>query len=519
MPMPSRSSSVARSAASLLMSRLSVAAIALIFLGVGTRILTLEEMAVFAVYNTFCGFLTVVCSLGLLASCIKQVPALRAAARHAEAAALIRLAATVYAVGAVTVTGLLWSAAGPISSLLIKTPDRAPEVRLAAIAALCFGLYEASQLLLSARQEYARQGRLNVAAALAQRVASIALFFPFGLRGYLAGFAAGSLLGAALGLARVVWGTRQEVPGGAPLSAAASIHYARPFYLDGYLRYLYMHADQLLVGIFLAPADLAIYFVAKRFIQYCQVLVSSLTEPLGARVAEIGVEDRGAVARAHATSFRWFLLLFVPLCVLLACVSPLLVRVVGGARYDPGALPLALLFLSVPFFAAFSLESTFLFVLGRPRERLLTNLVSSLVQIASVALLMPWLSLPGLALARAAGFAVGTVHARWRLAAGRLVQRAGGRERTEPSGRGFGGMLGLTAAMAAMILIPHALMGDPRLIPLYAAPALGVCLVGFPTLVLSPAERAGLAAALPGRGRGARWLRSAVAGAGADPAR
>src|SRR5437867_6424172 len=151
-----RTSTVTRSAASLLTSRLAVAGIALAFLGVSTRLLTLEEMAVFAVYNTLCGMLTVVGSLGLLATCIKVLPGLMAgdpsSPQRAEAARLLRLSLTVYVAGASLVVGALWLAAEPISRLLLKTPARAGDVRAAALTALCYGLYEASQLLLSALQ-------------------------------------------------------------------------------------------------------------------------------------------------------------------------------------------------------------------------------------------------------------------------------------------------------------------------------------------------------------------------------
>src|SRR5262245_609697 len=182
-----RAASVTRSAASLLSSRLAVAGIAMIFLGVSTRLLSLEEMAVFAVYNTFCGFLTVVCSLGLLATSIKMLPAMKG-----REGGLLRLSLGVYGAGALIVTAILWAGAGPISSLLLKTPDRVGDIRMAAVTTLCFGLYEASQLLLSALQRFGRVGGYNVAAAVVQRVLSLALFFPFGLRGYLAGFALGS---------------------------------------------------------------------------------------------------------------------------------------------------------------------------------------------------------------------------------------------------------------------------------------------------------------------------------------
>ena len=499
-----RSASVTRSAASLLTSRLLVAGIAILFLGVSTRLLTLEEMAVFAVYNTFCGFLTVVGSLGLLATCVKVLPAM--AGRRGG---LVRLTLVTYGAGALVVTAALWVGAEPLSRLLLKTPDRASDVRVAALSTLCYGLYEASQLLLSALQRFGRVGGYNVVAALAQRLLSLGLFFPFGLKGYLAGFALGSLAGFALGLRSILPAAREPSGGGEPGRPAGWLAYSMPFYADGYLRYFYMHADQLLVGVFLTPVDLSIYFVAKRFIQYCQVLVSSFVDPLGAKVAELRTIDPGAVARAFETTLRYFVLLFVPLSTLLACMSPFLLLVIGGGRYADGALSLALLFLSLPFFAVFSHLSVFAYALGPPRERLLTNLSAAVAQAAGIVLLMPSWGLVGLALARAAGFGVASIVTRARVS--KLLP-------SSPPGkqivvRALLQCAAPTALMAFLIAMPHLLVGRPALLPIWAAPAGLACAAGYLLLVLDAQDKEAMAGMLPGRGRVMNGLRGRLRGA------
>lgn len=508
--------SVARGAASLISSRMVVAGIALLFLGVSTRLLTLEEMAVFALYNTLCGMLTVLCSLGLLATCVQRLPGLVAEGRSGEAGRLVRTAVVVYVLGAVAVTSVAWIAAGPIGRLVLKTDAGASQVRVAAIAALCFGLYEASQLLLSAMQRFGRLGTFNIAAAITQRALSLALFFRFGLEGFLIGFAIGSLAGAALG--STVFGRLLGRGGGGDAGTGedrvAWVRYSMPFYLDGFLRYLYMHADQVLVAVFLSPVDLSVYFIAKRFIQYCEVLVSSFVTPLGTKVSELRFTDPAGVARLYGLSLRFFVLIFVPLSVLLACLSPFLILVVGGQRYSAGALPLALLFLSLPFFAVFSHMGTFVWVLGVPLDRLRNNLISMAAQAVAVVVLMPWLRLSGLALARSAGFAAATV------AAGRMARRRLP-EAPPPSGLDAARCLLPTGAMAAILLVPHLLIGDARLLPLYALPAVTVCLAGYMMVVLTAQDRNEAASRIPGRGRLARAARSLLspgaAGRGSTP--
>ena len=512
---------VSRSAASLLTSRLAVAGIALLFLGVSTRLLTLEEMAVFALYSTLCGLLTPVCSLGLLTSCIKLLPGMMAKDDREEAAILLRRTARVYVTGACVVTAALLLGAGLIGRLLLKRSDLAGDVRVACLAAFCFGLYEASQLLLQALQRFGRVGAYNVAAAFTQRILSLGLFFVFGLKGYLAGFAIGSLAGAGLGIATIIPFMRRRassvVRGGVPGEAAkGTVSYSLPFYADGYLRYFYMQADQLLVALFLGPADLSLYFVAKRFIQYAQVLVSSLVDPLGGRAAEMRETDPSGLERTFGISLRYFVLLFVPLSVLLACASPFLLLLVGGERYTPAAPALAMLFLSVPFFAVFSHLWTFAYVLGRPADRLTINLVSSAAQAAAIIALMPFMHLAGLALARAVGFASAMVFARRRLA--RHLPAA--TRRIELSA-GFACLVPV-AAMAAIVVVPHLIIGRPLLIPLYAVPAVAACVAGYLMFVLTASDRTAIAQLIPGQGRASRSVRAALtrsAAAGAGPTR
>ena len=294
-----------------------------------------------------------------------------------------------------------------------------------------------------------------------------------------------------------------DSPGAA--GPGAWLAYSMPFYADGYLRYFYMHADQLLVGVFLSPGDLSVYFIAKRFIQYGQVLVSSLVDPLTTKVAEIGQVNAGALTGAYGSSKRYFILLFVPLAVFLACSSPFLMTIVGGDRYLAGVAPLALLFLSLPFFAIFSHTTSFLYALGAPSERLRTNLVSSGTQALGILSLMPFAGLAGLAAARIVGFGVGALYARARMRRHMPIAMAAAISvGTLPR------CLLPTIAMAAAIVIPHLLVGRALLIPLYAAPAAALCLCGYLWFVLNDGDREALAGMIPGRGRGVTSLRGAL---------
>jgi len=496
-------SSVAASAASLLGSRLTVAVIALLFLGVSTRLLTLEEMALFALYNSLAGLVTVLCSFGLLAAGVREIPAMMAADRRIEAAALIRLSLLVQSGVGILWTTIVAAAAGPLSGLILKTADFAPEVRLAAIAALCFGMHDALQLVLNGLQRYDRISSNNVITAIAQRVLSLACFFLFGVRGYIGGFAAGSLVGAALGLraSADAMTVRGRMP---PGWRRRQIAWAAPFYADGYLRYLYMQADQIIVGVLLTPGALSVYFIAKRFLQYVQMLVQSLLEPIGTRVAGMRRTGAGRIPEMFARTSRAFFAIFVPGSMILAGCSPLLLHLIGGARYESGVIPLALLFLSMIPFAFFSHVSAFVFVLGEPGDRLRTNLVSAAAQCGSMFVFLPWFGLAGLAVARAIGFSAGSARAM------ALLRMRG----TSPATSWFEGRVGggfvIAAAAGTATALPWLVTGESTLIPLALVPASVLCAIAFIRYILTRHERAALASLIPGTGGAATRLRAGL---------
>lgn len=504
-----RAASVATSAASLAGSRIAVALLALVFLAISARILSVEEMAAFAVYNIFTGLISVVGSLGLLAGAVRSLPGLTASGRDAEASAVARLATKVQLFAGGAWTAVLVLTAGPIAAWILEAPERAGNVRLSAVAALCFGLYEASQLLLNGLQRYERLASNYVVTALAQRALSLALFFLMGFPGYLAGFALGSLVGVAYA-APAIAGVMRARPETPPGWAASQIRYCMPFYADGYLRYLYMQADQVIVGVALNPTALAIYFIAKRCLQYSQLFVQSLLDPIGTRAAAMRETQPESIARFFARSRHMFLCLLIPVSIFLAAGSPLLLAIIGGERYAAAEIPLALLFLTMIPFALFSHLALFVFVLGRPRDRLATNLTATVGQLAPMLGLIPWLGLPALALARGIGFTAGSAHA------GAVLARA-----DESLGGIPGPRQGLrlreiaicTAASIAGGLIaalPWMMGLGATLIPVTAVPAailVGVLIVRW---AMDAEDRSALAGLIKGKGTVARFFRSPV---------
>jgi O-antigen/teichoic acid export membrane protein len=477
---------VAAGAATLLSTRATVAAMAVVFIAISTRILTLREMAVFAIYNSLCALQAVLCSLGLLTTCTRDLPALMGKEDHDGAARLLRTAMATNAFVSALVASVLAWAARPLSLYFFQHDGFAPTMRWVALAVFLWNLFEANQIFLVSLQRFKAYGRANITCAAAQRITSLSLFlllspWGYGLLGYMGGFAVGTLVGL-----RSNFGALKDLasrPAGfAPLRPL--LRYSAPFYADGYLRYLYMQADQLLVALFLSPEVLSLYFVARRFAQYYQQTVASTIDPVLAKVSEIRTRGREAVERSLRSASRYFGLVFLPLAAGTAAMSALFLDVAGGARYREAVLVLAILSGSVALYALFNLVTGYVYMVGAPADRLRHNLVTGISQIVLVAGLLgvgsrlgisPLMGAALIALARAGALLVGLIFAHGQL---RRYIRPVYDIRALP--RSLVASLVLLAAAGA----PQLYLYHPALVPLY-----GLVGTALFVLVIRPAVR------------------------------
>ncbi len=462
---------VAAGALTLLSARFAVAALAIVFIAISTRILTLREMAVFAVLNSLCAVQAMICSLGLLTTCTRELPALMGRGDADGAARLLRTAMITNAVVSLVLAAVLAAAARPLSILFLKEATFAPALRVVAAGVFFWNLFEANQIFLVALQRFGPYGRANVVCAVAQRGTALALFAllsgsGFGLLGYIAGYAAGTLVGVAAQF-RALRDLLARRSGFAPLPPL--LRYSMPFYADGYMRYLYMQADQLLIAIFLSPEVLSLYFVAKRFAQYYQQIVASFVDPVLAKVGEIRARGREAVERSLRSASRYFALVFLPFSAGAAAVSALFLDLAGGAPYRQAAGVLALLSLAVAAYAAFNLVTGYVYMLGAPSDRLKHNMVTGISQLALMAALLAALAAAGsgplvgaaaIATARAVSLLLGCAYAHTQL---RRYIAPTYETRILPRAAGAALILALVTAL------PQLFLYHPAIVPLYAA--------------------------------------------------
>src|SRR5262249_36605933 len=150
---------VAAGTMTLLSARLVVAGLAMVFIAVSTRLLSLREMAVFAVYSSLCVTHAMICSLGLLTACTRELPPLMGKGDLDGASSLLKTTLLVNGSVSAVVAAILFAAAAPLSRLFLKDEVYAPEIRIVVAGVFLWNLFEANQVLQVALQRFRTYGR------------------------------------------------------------------------------------------------------------------------------------------------------------------------------------------------------------------------------------------------------------------------------------------------------------------------------------------------------------------------
>jgi O-antigen/teichoic acid export membrane protein len=160
-------------------------------------------------------------------------------------------------------------------------------------------------------------------------------------------------------------------------------------------------ADRLLLGYFFGAAEVGYYTVAQRLITFTADFVGGSTQgtvlPLFSRIQK----DKARVARGLKTAQSTLTMIVFPAFVGLAVVTPSLLRVGIGVRWDSSILPTQILtFGSLAYWLGFFFGNV-ITALGHPAVRLRVVIARSLTQVVMILIGVRY-GIPGVALGVAA---------------------------------------------------------------------------------------------------------------------
>ncbi len=394
--MPRASVRVLRNSARLLTARALGVAIHLVYLLIVARVLPGIELAALPVMNILNELGTRLSDLGMTSTCVQRGPELLSRGERRQAAAMARTAALIPFLIASFVAAVLFWQADAVAVLLLKDVSVAPIVRLICLGIAGYRLRTTSLQLLQAWQRFGLLGGLRVGNNLA-RLLSLGGYWLAGIEGLLATLVIGQWLLALVALVMLRDVLFAEMTLIAPLQLA---RYSAPYYLNGFVRFGTMQADQLLVGVVLLPEQLATYYVIRQLFDFLVMYVDTLIDSFLPRLSELRAAGRERVIQAFRWTSRFLAVAVIPPCCIVASLSYPLLQVYGGARYLSANMPLATLALAALFYASYSFYGAHVYALGRPMEHLGQESVGSLLNVGLGLLLVTGLGVQGFALAR-----------------------------------------------------------------------------------------------------------------------
>ncbi len=345
----------------------------IVVIGVVSRLLTVEDLAILAVFEMLSALAPVAFGFGVLTISMKKLPAL--IIEHAPSA--MRLARSVvyvsgFGVLAFCAFAYLWS--GNLSTMMLDSDKYAEEIRFLTLAVAASGLSRSLAQIVLTAGKFNWLSAAQVAYSAVGLVAIVPLVNFYGVFGLAVGVlvreSAGLLLHFLMSVQLGLWKRVEGVP------IVPLVREALPFYAESYLMYFRTHGDSWYVSQVLGPKILAIYFIAKRFHNIAFAGLSVI-DKVCTRAIALRKNRPDSVARIVALLFEGFGCAFGPAFAMLICMLPWLIGLFVGEAYESAFVPAAILLIVVLVRLMTMPHGRALFVLMAPVERLKVSIVET----------------------------------------------------------------------------------------------------------------------------------------------
>lgn len=379
------------------------------FLAYLSRRVGAHELGLFALVFVLQGIIGSLDGLGLFTTLIRLAPEKLGARDASSVRGMIRAALGRSLAASLVILGLALLAQGSLERLLLKEGGGGKLLPWLLLNAVALSFFDKLMLVLQSLQRFREISWITVLVSLVQRLSAIAaLELGGGLAGalqafFLSGFAASAL---------TVWRLRDYLRAGTAPPGFA--RYSLPYYFQGFARFGFSQADQALVAVLFHPAQLAVYYIARRIVSVLTLSFDALLDPAVPRLAEARFGDSSAFRPRFAFVERLMTLLVTTGSFLVSANGPWLLGLVGGEGYSSSSLLLALLSFAVFGYGVFSLRSVGVYLREPPRALLALSVAVGAVNLISGVLLGRKWGLEGFAAAQSVGFVLGWILVRVR---------------------------------------------------------------------------------------------------------
>ena len=174
-----------------------------------------------------------------------------------------------------------------------------------------------------------------------------ALFFAVYLRSIdtiVYGWIVGIFLGVAAELAVVLSSVRKYLGAGSPPANSYILRYSFPILLSGIMSYGAAYADRFIVSGLLSLSSLGVYnfsLLIASAIGFVAIPFNNILMPKFSEFYGKGEKDRiASTAEVSSTLLSYF---YVPSALGIAALAPVILKLLGGADYVSGAVPLQII--------------------------------------------------------------------------------------------------------------------------------------------------------------------------------
>jgi O-antigen/teichoic acid export membrane protein len=277
------------------------------------------------------------CDFGAKVTLLRYVPRLLAEGDEPGAARLFAAALLVQLAGIVLFAAAVLGLASPIAIGIYGQPALAPLIATGTVYIAAFALQDFTIATFQALQDWRHEGALTLIFGAGQvaMVILVGVVLKFGIGWVLIGHSVACGVMVMAGLLWLPGSFRRALRPSGLLRTGEGLRtvsrFGLPLTFQGVYRYGASWVDKLVLGPFITPGALAMYYIAASFLNALVSLFKVLSTVFAPHVASLAAESAGTVRRQFGLMFRWF----TQTAVLAALVAFAAVEVVVPIVYGP----------------------------------------------------------------------------------------------------------------------------------------------------------------------------------------
>lgn len=360
-----------------------------------TRVFELKDMAIISVLQMFSMLGCKVFSFGLDLYLQRKLPQMIQSGSK-EVYDLSRTFTVVMMLGMSVFSLGIYFFSEQLAALLLDDSSRSTHIKLLIPAILSFGLYTITEQILRGIGAFIVISIYSFFVQIINLSAVLVGFYLYKVNGMIIGLSV-ARFSCGIIVAAYLW--KYMLGRFSVRNGLAFLKEALPYYGENCLGYLTSFADQWIIGLFMTPDALAIYYVPKTIISSLWVFVESISSVVLANMSRISGSGVKASLQAFLKIRRLSLYAFVPLFTCLATFSYYIIDLMAPPEYISSAAPFAILSIAVMIATVYSPHRVSVMALCQPAKRLYSSLAQSMTLMIGLFSFTGFFGIVGIALA------------------------------------------------------------------------------------------------------------------------